>query len=186
MKKIIFLPILFLLVACGPSPEEIADQERLELKRRNCLSINKLGTSTVKEDSRNLGLELSVQCENFLNPKILVIDVIKVESDKSTADVFRVFFQIAENLEGKQFDKVYLASKGKNKLYIEGEYFGVLGSSFSYQNPVYLLRTFPENTHTLDGKKAFPTWTGGLIGVTSKQMEDLNSLARDWFIEDLL
>ena len=150
----------------------------------DCFSINKLATSSIEEDSRNFGLSLSVQCENFLNPKIVAIDVTEVGPDKSTADVFRVLFQIAENLEGKQFDKVYLTSKGTKKFYIEGEYFEELGSSFSYQNPVYLLRTFPENTFLLDGKNAFPTWTGGLIGVTAKQMEDLNNLARDWFIED--
>ena len=151
----------------------------------DCLSINALATSSLKEDSRNYGVSLSVYCENLLDPKTAVVDVLGVEADKSTADVFRVLFQIAENLDGKQFDKVYLASKGKKKFFINGEYFADLGSSFSYQNPVYLLRTFPENTYSLEGRKAFPTWTGGIIGVTGKQMEDLNSLAKDWFIEDM-
>lgn len=156
------------------------------LQAIDCLSINKQAISSTIENSRNHGLDLSVYCENFLYPKIVVVDVIDVGLDKSTADVFRMLFLIAENLEGKKFDKVYLASKGTKKFFIDGKYFKDLGSSFSYQNPVYLLRTFPENTYLLDGKKAFPTWTGGAIGVVGKQMEDLNSLARDWFIEDLL
>ena len=50
---------------------------------------------------------------------------------------------------------------------------------------MYLLRTFPENTFSTNGTKAFPTWTGGVLGVMGKQMDDLNELAQDWFIEDL-
>lgn len=156
------------------------------LQAFDCLSINNQATSTLIEDPRNRGVDLSVYCTNLLDSKIIVVDVLSVGLDKSTADVFRVLFQIAENLKEKQFERVYLASKGSKKFFIDGEYFYVLGSSFSSQNPIYLLRTFPENTYLLEGTKAFPTWTGGVLGVLGKQMDDLNSLAKDWFMEDIL
>jgi hypothetical protein len=150
----------------------------------NYFSLGMPANSVTSADSRNTGVDAWFYYEYFLNPNSVVIDLRNVESDKSTADVFRVLFQIAEKFEERKFNKVYLASKGSKKFYIDGDYFEELGSSFSYQNPVYLLRTFPENTYLLDGNKAYSTWTGGIIGVTGRQMDDLNNLAQNWFVED--
>ena len=93
------------------------------LQAFDCLSINNQATSTLIEDPRNSGVDLSVYCTNLLDSKIIVVDVLSVGLDKSTADVFRVLFQIAENLKEKQFERVYLASKGSKKFFIDGEYF---------------------------------------------------------------
>lgn len=140
--------------------------------------------SAISGDSRNDGVDIWVHYDYFINPGTLVFDLRSVGGDKSTADVFRVLFQVAEKFQGKRFDKVILSSKGKRKFYIEGSYFKEIGSSFSYQNPMYLLRTFPENTFLLNNTKAYATWTGGALGVMGKQMEDLNELAKDWFMAD--
>ncbi|MAV75759.1 MAG: hypothetical protein CL691_03980 [Cellvibrionales bacterium] len=150
----------------------------------NYFSLGMPANSATNVDHRNAGIETWVYYEYFLNPNSVVVDLRNVESDKSTADVFRVLFQIAEEFEERKFNKVYLATKGVKKFYIEGNYFKELGSSFSYQNPVYLLRNFPENAYLLDGSKAYSTWTGGVIGVVGRQMEDLNDLSRTWFIGD--
>ena len=151
----------------------------------NYFSLSMPANSALNEDARNAGVHTWIHYEYFINPSTLVIDLRDVDSDKSTADVFRALFQIAEEFEGRDFSKVYLSSKGTKKFYIQGAYFEELGSSYSYQNPIYLLRTFPENTFLLDGTKAYSTWTGGVLGVMNKQMEDLNELAQDWFMEDL-
>ena len=140
--------------------------------------------SAISGDSRNDGVDIWVHYEYFINPGTLVFDLRSVGGDKSTADVFRVLFQVAEKFQGKRFDKVILSSKGKRKFYIEGSYFKEIGSSFSYQNPMYLLRTFPENTFLLNNTKAYATWTGGALGVMGKQMEDLNELAKYWVMAD--
>ncbi|MNU11538.1 hypothetical protein D3C72_2594780 [compost metagenome] len=50
---------------------------------------------------------------------------------------------------------------------------------------MYTIRTFPQNVWKLDGTAAYETWTGGMLGVLSKQMEDVNQFAKDWFIADL-
>ena len=150
----------------------------------NYFSLSMPANSATNIDYRNTGIETLVYYEYFLNSNSVVVDLWNVESDKSTADVFRVLFQIAEKFEERQFDKVYLATKGVKKFYIEGNYFKELGSSFSYQNPVYLVRNFPENTYLLDGDKAYSSWTGGALMVIGRQMEDLNDLSRTWFIGD--
>ena len=151
----------------------------------NYVSLSMPANSALNEDARNAGIHTWIHYEYFINPSTLVIDLRDVDSDKSTVDVFRGLFQIAEEFEGRDFSKVYLSSKGTKKFYIQGAYFEELGSSYSYQNPMYLLRTFPENTFSTNGTKAFSTWTGGVLGVMGKQMDDLNELAQDWFIEDL-
>jgi hypothetical protein len=140
--------------------------------------------SVISGDGRNDGVNIWVHYEYFINPGTLVFDLRSVRGDKSTVDVFRVLFQVAEKLQEKRFDKVILSSKGNRKFYIEGSYFKEIGSSFSYQNPMYLLRTFPENTFLMNGTKAYSTWTGGFIGVMGEQMKDLNELAKDWFLAD--
>jgi hypothetical protein len=47
------------------------------------------------------------------------------------------------------------------------------------------MRTFSENLVTPDGQRAFPVWTGGLLGVLQKQMEDFNEFHQRWYIRDL-
>jgi len=41
------------------------------------------------------------------------------------------------------------------------------------------------DVYTPDGKKAFGTWTGGLLGVLSKQMEDFGEFHEKWYVEDM-
>ena len=55
---------------------------------------------------------------------------------------------------------------------------------FGTQNPVYTLRTLPENIRNLDGTHPYGTWTGGWLGVTSRQMEDLKQFSNDWFLTE--
>ena len=61
----------------------------------------------------------------------------------------------------------------------------MLGEEFGEQNPVYTIRTFPEHLSRPDGAQAFSTWTGGILGVLSKQMDDFNKFNKEWYIEDL-
>tara|TARA_B100000780_G_C21079821_1_gene434795 strand:+ start:774 stop:1283 length:510 start_codon:yes stop_codon:yes gene_type:complete len=141
--------------------------------------------SVLDKDIRNKGIEIYPHYDFYLKPKTLVINIKNIDQDKSTADVFRTFYLIAEEFKDREFNKVYLAYKGEKKFFITGTYFKDIGSSYSFQNPIYMLRTFPENTYSLNGNIAYSEWTGGILGVTSRQMEDLNDLANKWFIEDL-
>ena len=44
----------------------------------------------------------------------------------------------------------------------------------------YLIRTLPEKLFNPDGTAAFGRWEGGLLGVLSKQMEDVSAAALRW------
>ncbi|MBU0899170.1 MAG: hypothetical protein KKB03_04225 [Nanoarchaeota archaeon] len=69
---------------------------------------------------------------------------------------------------------------------ITGDYFCTLGKEYSWQNPVYTMRTFPENLMNPDGSRAYPEWTGGFIGVMGKQVEDFNDFHKKWWLDDML
>jgi len=139
----------------------------------------------LKNDPRNKGIEVSVHYDSYINPSIFVYDLKSVSNTNSMADVFRVFLQFSEKVQSKKFDIVELSSRGKTKFKIKGEYFQTLGKEYAWQNPVYTMRTFPENLMHLDGSKAYPEWTGGLLGVAGKQMEDFNDFHMKWYLEDL-
>jgi len=47
------------------------------------------------------------------------------------------------------------------------------------------MRTFTEHVFSPDEKKAFSTWTGGLLGVVKQQMEDFVEFHKKWYIEDI-
>ncbi|MBN6078055.1 hypothetical protein HYE59_11125 [Aggregatibacter actinomycetemcomitans] len=152
----------------------------------NYFSLTKPLDNVLESDYRNKGVEISVHYENYVNPNVLVFDIRKIQLTNSVADVFRVFWQYTNELRTKSFDKIILSSKGQPKFYILGSHFNQLGKEYGIQNPVYIVRTFPEKVYNMNGTKAFNSWTGGMLGVTARQMDDFNDFARKWFIDDVL
>ena len=75
--------------------------------------------------------------------------------------------------------------RDRTKFLLDGESFRVLGAEYDTQNPVYTMRTFPSKLNRADGAKAFSTWTGGMIGVLGKQMDDFNAFHKEWYLADL-
>ncbi len=150
----------------------------------NHLMLGKPLADVLKSDSRNSGIHMIAHYGNHIVPSVLVLDLRKVSGKNSAADVFRVLLQYAEAIQKKEFETVYLNYKGKTKFVLEGAYFRELGKEYDFQNPVYTMRTFPENVYTPDGEKAFPSWTGGLIGVAGKQMEDFAEFHQQWYINE--
>lgn len=133
------------------------------------------------EDSRNEGINVAAYYRYGVLPTELVVDLWSVSADKSMADVSRVLLTIAREFKDREFDRVLLAWRGDARFAMQGTYFAKLGREFGTQNPVYTLRTMPENMLLLDGRPAFDTWTGGLLGVVGKQMEDLKDLHLRWY-----
>ncbi|GGH04224.1 hypothetical protein [Mucilaginibacter phyllosphaerae] len=78
-----------------------------------------------------------------------------------------------------------LEYKGKPKFKLPGKYFHKLGIEYKQQNPMYTLRTFPENVMNLDETKAFGSVTGGLFGVLKAQMDQFSDFTKSWYLNDL-
>lgn len=139
----------------------------------------------IADDSRNSGIRIDAYYHTFFDRSVLVLDVISIEGSKTPMDIFRIVLQYAQAMKDVPFRKVELASKGNVKFYITGEFFKKLGDEYGSQNPMYTIRMFPENVYNPDGSRAFSTWTGGVLGVASKQMEDFSNFHKQWYIGDL-
>lgn len=132
-------------------------------------------------DRRNDGIKVSAYFRDNIGKSVMVYDLVGVTSDKSRADVFRVFLDVAEAMGNERFTEVVLASRGDHKFKIDGDYFLQLGEERSWQNPAYVVRSFPENLKTLSGERAYSSWTGGVIGVLARQMQDFNDFSDKWW-----
>jgi hypothetical protein len=135
----------------------------------------------LQDDPRNGGVVVSVDCKEYLGCDNLVFDVEGVTG--SPMDVTRVFFQFAHSQRDIPYERVYLASKGVPKFYVNGDYFSRVGKDYPTENPVYLMNHLPENVKNLDGSAAFSTWEGGWLGVSTKQMDDLKTLHDRWWLK---
>jgi hypothetical protein len=142
--------------------------------------------SVVEQNQRNGGVQVLAYYAGLSDPATLIFDLQDVSLEKSMADVFRVFLQSAEKLQEHTFQHVDLAFRGEPKFRMAGDYFTKLGKEYSWQNPVYTIRTFPESILNMDGTRAFPEWTGGLLGVVGKQFDDLTDFHKKWWLDQKL
>lgn len=152
----------------------------------NYFSVGAPLSDILKADSRNAGIEASTHYEFFILPSVLIFDLKQVSDTKSPADVFRVFLQFASRVKDKNFERVQLTHQGTVKFELKGDFFKKLGQEFGDQNPIYTMRTFPENVYRPDGTQAFGSWTGGILGVLGKQMNDFNEFHQEWYITDMV
>ena len=152
----------------------------------NYFSLQAPLDAALSPDQRNEGIVARAHFDFYIQPNVAVFDLRSVGSQKAPIDVFRAFLQFAHALKDRQFERVVLAHAGKHKFQIEGSYFHKLGNEYNLQNPVYTVRTFPENLHRMDGKSAYGQWTGGMFGVLKGQMEDFTKFHREWYINDLV
>lgn len=135
----------------------------------------------LKDDSRNAGVHMTTY---YRNSDAIVLDMQALEG--SRADVFRVVLQFAERVRSKDFQLVVLVCRGEPKFFIQGSYFAQLGAEYSYQNPVYTMRTFPSHVYNLDGTAAYGTWTGGILGVLKEETEDFIDFHDRWYWNRML
>lgn len=151
----------------------------------NYVSVTRPVASHLSSDPRNAKVSLWAYHQYGVVPSVLVVDLHRVDGEAAALDVLRVLFQSAESLKEAKFERVLLAYKGDAKLMMDGAHFRKIGQEFQTQNPVYTMRTLPENIHKLDGTAAYGTWTGGWLGVMGKQMEDLGKFSQDWYLREM-
>lgn len=119
-------------------------------------------------------------------PDSIVFDLRDVSWDASGALILGRFFAFAEEFKDRKFGEVRLAYKGRTKFILDGDDFRKIGRENSWQNPVYTIRTFPEKLRTPDGRRAYSSWSGGMLGVLNAQMSDVNKITRDWYLNDMI
>ncbi|WP_146112065.1 MULTISPECIES: hypothetical protein [unclassified Brevundimonas] len=136
--------------------------------------------TALSHDDRNKVASVHVYRSWLVHPRNITVDLIAIDG-AATIDLTRALFQTAEALKDRKFGQVVLARQGKPVFIMEGPAFVELGQQYAAgQNPVYLIRTLPEQLYRPDGSAAFGTWSGGWLGVLGKQMEDVNMFGEAW------
>ncbi len=136
-------------------------------------------------DPRNEGITALAYQQWLVNPRVVVVDVWGVDGERSMLDVTRLLLSFSSRMKDRELDRIVLAYRGSPRFYLDGEYFTKLGREYGEQNPVYTLRTLPENVKRMDGTSAYGSWSGGLLGVVGRQMEDLNTFHRQWWLDSV-
>jgi hypothetical protein len=90
---------------------------------------------------------------------------------------------VADTLKTRNFGRIILSSRGDDRFQLLGFYFRELGEEYQAQNPVYLVRTLPENVYDLSGYRVYETWQGGALGVLTQQLKDFSDFSARWYGE---
>ena len=136
----------------------------------------------LNSDSRNEAYSLTGHYRYYVDISTLVLDLRRVDA-AAPVDLFRGLFQAAKAMHesGHTFSRIVLARSRTPVFMMKGDDFEELGKEQALgQNPVYLIRTLPQKLYRLDGESAFGSWTGGLLSVVGRQMEDANRAASEW------
>lgn len=145
----------------------------------NYFSLQAPMNKVLRSDERNSGIEVNVHYGLYVEPGTIVYDLQSV-SGKAPVDVIRVLFQFATELKRERFDTIILSAHGDPRFQMRGADFQELGEKYGTENAVYQIRTLPEHILDLNGHAAFSKWEGGLLGVVSKQMEDVTEFVKQW------
>lgn len=136
---------------------------------------NRLG-----DDDRNNVTSIHVYRSWLVHPRDVTVDLVAADG-AAPVDLTRGLFQAAEALKDRRFGKITLARQGKPVFVMDGADFDAIGRGYAQgENPIYLMRTLPEKLKRPDGRSAFGSWSGGWLGVLSRQMDDVNDFSRAW------
>lgn len=152
----------------------------------NYLLVHRDLALVLDSDPRNKGVVAYAHYDHYVEPNTIVLDLRSVSGTNSPVDVFRILLQFSRSQKETEYTAVKLAFRGEPKFLLRGSYFHTLGNEYDIQNPVYTMRTFPENLYRPDGTAAFSTWSGGLLGVLAKQIEDFSEFHKQWYINELV
>jgi hypothetical protein len=152
----------------------------------NYVNLSKPVQYNLSQDERNEVVDIQVKYKYYIIPSTLVFNLKNVSEEAAAIDVFRVLLKTASSIQYKNFNVVELSYKGTMKFYIKGDYFQKIGKEYDEQNPVYTMRTLPENLFKPNGSHAYEKRTGGLLIVLSEQLEDFNDFCNKWFLDDLI
>jgi hypothetical protein len=143
-------------------------------------------SKVLSSDSRNKTVVASAHFDSWINTSTVVFNLSDVSGESSPMDVFRVLLQFAESQKEHRYEQVVLASYGEKKFIIPGDYFQQLGQEYGSQNPMYTVRTFPQHLTDMNGAHPFPEYTGGILGVLNKELEEFNEMNKQWFLNDYI
>lgn len=179
--RMAFLAIVLIVVLAGAYALTVGTKISANpLQSIANVQLQKKLDRAIASDYRNAGIEASAYYKDEVSQSTIVFDI-KDVAHASRLDVFRVLLDFAEELKDDSFSTVELAYRGDTRFKLDGYYFRTLGRDRHTENPNYMIRTFPEHLQTSYGTQAYPEWSGGILGVLAKQLEDFNDFHDKWY-----
>ena len=124
-------------------------------------------------DPANNGINIEVT-QPWFNPKKELAFNVKEPDERNfdRFDVTRCLLQCAQELETRDFNRIYLCNKGDRLYYISAEDFKQLGEQYQtgqMLNTLSLYVKLPQVTYTLNDSVAFPPHSGMLSSIEDAQ-----------------
>lgn len=135
---------------------------------------------TTFEACANDVIQASISTPSLLDAEIVRLDITDVSASASIADVVRVTLCFAHGIDDMGYRDLELAAGGQVRYRTSRSSLSPLAQEFKTGNPVFAFRKWPSILRSTDGSQAFGEWTGGILGVLSKELEDVNSAVRFW------
>ncbi len=134
----------------------------------------------LRSDPRNDGIIATAYYRHNIPGGSIVLNIDGVGSGVKNVDIMRVLLQFAKTQKDSRHDWVILSCRGSERFMIEGSHFRTMGIEYGTQNPMYTMRTLPENVYRLNGRRAYPVWEGGALGVMAEQMKNFSEFTEEW------
>lgn len=136
-------------------------------------------------DERNGDLQFTLQGQPG---EEITLDISELSGVESNIEMFRLLLHVADRLDAQDGGRtrLLLSSFGEDRVIVPAEEIQRLGAAFPDENPMYLLRTFPQHVQDLNGQSLFPERRGGLLAVSRLQMEDFGEFGRIWITDPYL
>lgn len=138
------------------------------------------------QDSRNAPISIHAYHRWGVNPNEIVLDLWNVDRSAAMVDVTRTLVDSAYALRDRNYNRVWLAYRGGERLLLEGAAFKALGELRETGLSMADLMSVTEYVYRPDGTQAYGSWTGGFLGVMLKQTEAHNQMHHDWYLDSML
>lgn len=170
MKKVLFAAVIILLIGGL-------------VYGYNYYTVNRPVQQELNSDERDSGIAFDAHYQNYVQLDVLVLNLKEISGEKTKVDVFRALWQSAFALKNREFKEVRLDYQGDARFILPGDYFNKLGNEYDNENPIYVIRTFPENVLNLDGQHAYQETTGGILGVMATEMDYFSDFSEKWYLK---
>jgi len=126
------------------------------------------------------GIFIKCYYESLFDEDIIMFDFLDVNGSVRRIDPIHLLLQFGNKITSINYKVLVLANNGEKIFMITKTSLSELSYEYTYGNPIWSLMHLPESLMLPDGSQAFPTWTGGILGVTAKQTEDLIFVISKW------
>jgi hypothetical protein len=138
-------------------------------------------SQTLKECSSYGIVNADVYYDEMLSSDSVVFDLLDGgDGSARRIDPVHLLMQFSSKLDLFARRRVILARNGTEMFFIEATNLRELADSYAGGGRIWAFNNLPARVRTMDGGQVYGEWTGGWLGVTLKQTEDMAAFLKAW------